>query len=90
MATLTHASGFISSDHAVSHSQTGINLAAAHGALRDLLRAAIAQHGGVVDWTLDHTGWVVTLHLPEERTFCGRTLEESLAACLAWLLTPAG
>jgi hypothetical protein len=87
MATLTHASRFFSSDLAVSPSQAGINLAAEPSARRDMLRAAIAQHGGVVDWTLDHSGWVVVLHLPEERTFSGGTLEESLATCLAWLLT---
>ena len=87
MATSKHAPGFFSLDLAVSQQQTGIDLAAAQGGLSDMLRAAIVQHGGVVDLTLDHTGWVVALHLPEERTFCGGTLEESLAACLAWLLT---
>ena len=45
-------------------------------ARRDALRAAIAQHGGVIDWTVDHTGWVVTLYLPVEGMFqevCWRT-----------------
>jgi hypothetical protein len=54
----------------------------------DQLRAAIAQRGGYCDWSVDHTGWVVTLYLPQERTFAGATLEAALAACLAWL-TPA-
>jgi len=90
MATSTHAPGFISFDLAVSQRHSSIDLAAAHGALPDMLRAGIAQHGGATDVTLNHTGWVVALHLPEERTFCGGALDESLTACLAWLLTSEG
>jgi hypothetical protein len=55
------------------------------GSRRDLLRAAIARYGGYCDWSVDHTGWVVTLYLPEERTFSGRTLEDGLIQCLTWL-----
>ncbi|MGH2615956.1 MAG: hypothetical protein ACRDJC_12000 [Thermomicrobiales bacterium] len=51
----------------------------------DHLRAAIARRGGYCDWSVDHTGWVVTLYLPQERTFAGGTLEAALAACLEWL-----
>jgi hypothetical protein len=51
-----------------------------------MLRAAIAGHGGAIDWTVDHTGWVVTLYLPEERGFSGGTLEDGLLTCLAWLI----
>jgi hypothetical protein len=51
-----------------------------------MLRAAIARHGGYCDWSVDHTGWVVTLYFPEERTFSGGTLEDGLAACLTWLV----
>jgi hypothetical protein len=29
---------------------------------------------------------VVTFYLPEERPFSGRTLEEALGWCLAWLI----
>jgi hypothetical protein len=29
--------------------------------------------------TVDHAGWVVTLHYPEEQDFSGKTLEEGLA-----------
>jgi len=29
---------------------------------------------------------VVTLSLPEEQTFYGKTLEEALAWCLVWLM----
>ena len=56
----------------------------AHGGVREALRAAIARQGGTIDWTVDHTGWVVTLYLPEERAFSGSTLEDGLLACLAW------
>jgi hypothetical protein len=55
------------------------------GAPRDMLRSAIAERGGYCDWTVDYTGWVVTLHLPEERIFSGSTLEDGLLSCLAWL-----
>ena len=38
--------------------------------------------------TVDHAGWVVTLHSPEEQDFYGRTLEEAIAWCLVWLMAP--
>jgi hypothetical protein len=66
--------------------ETGIDLTTVPAARRDALRAAIARRGGVVDWTAGSAGWAVTLHLPQERTFCGGTLEDGLAACLAWFL----
>jgi hypothetical protein len=50
-----------------------------------MLRAAIAERRGHCDWAVDHTGWVVTLHLPEEQVFSGSTLEDGLLSCLAWL-----
>ena len=57
---------------------------------RDRLRSAIARLGGHCDWRVDSAGWVVTLHLPEERTFVGPTLEAALSACVVWLTpTPA-
>ena len=59
-------------------------------ARRDALCAAIAQHGGVIDWTVDHTGWVVTLYLPVEGMFSGGTLEDGLRSCLAWLVASEG
>ena len=55
---------------------------------RDRLRAAIARLGGHCDWRVDSAGWVVTLHLPEERTFVGPTLEAALSACVVWLAPP--
>jgi hypothetical protein len=51
-------------------------------ALQDALRSAIATRRGYCSWTVDHAGWVVTLHSPDEQDFCGRTLEEALAWCL--------
>ena len=67
-------------------SQAGISLTAEQGAVRETLRAAIAQHGGWIDWSVDHTGWVVTLYLPQEEIFTGPTLEDGLTACLTWLV----
>ncbi len=66
--------------------QAGIDRMLAHGGGHETLRAAIARHGGAIDWTVDHTGWVVTLYLPEERVFCGGTLEDGLLSCLVWLV----
>jgi hypothetical protein len=41
---------------------------------------------GYCSWTVDHAGWVVTLHSPEEQTLSGKTLEAALAWCLVWLM----
>jgi hypothetical protein len=35
--------------------------------------AAIARYEGYCTWSVDHTGWVITLYFPEERTFSGGT-----------------
>ena len=89
MATLSRAPRSVSPDLlTVTLIPAGSDLPIVPGAPRDTLRAAIARHGGYCDWTVDHTGWVVTLYFPEERTFSGATLEEGLTACLAWLLAP--
>jgi hypothetical protein len=55
-------------------------------ALQDALRRVIATRRGSCSWTVDHAGWVVTLHSPEEQDFYGKTLEEALAWCLVWLM----
>ena len=55
---------------------------------QDALRRAIATRRGYCSWTVDHAGWVVTLHSPEELGFYGKTLEEALAWCLVWLMAP--
>jgi hypothetical protein len=70
-------------------SQTGLDVTAEPGALREKLRTAIAEQGGWIDWSVDHTGWVVTLYLPQEQTFAGPTLEDGLTACLTWLVALA-
>jgi hypothetical protein len=56
--------------------------------LQDALRRAIATRRGYCSWDVDHAGWVVTLHSPDEQDFYGRTLEEVLAWCLVWLMAP--
>ena len=37
---------------------------------------------------VDHAGWVVTLHFPDQQNFSGRTLEEGLVWCPVWLMFP--
>jgi hypothetical protein len=37
-------------------------------ALQNALRAAIATRRGYCSWTVDHAGWIVTLHSPMSRT----------------------
>jgi hypothetical protein len=83
MATLTHdpPSAF---PGLADFLHVDVDLLGGLGARRDLLRAAIAWYGGYCDWSVDHTGWVITLYLPEERTFSGRTLEDGLIQCLTW------
>ena len=89
MVTLSPAPQSVSPDLVVTMVQTDIDLTRGPDATREMLRAAIARHGGYCDWGVDHSGWVVTLYLPEERTFSGGTLEDGLAACLAWLVAAA-
>jgi hypothetical protein len=66
----------------------GIDPALEGRALQDALRAGIATRRGYCWWDVDPAGWVVTLHSPERHEFYGRTLEEALAWCLVWLMTP--
>jgi hypothetical protein len=35
--------------------------------------------GSYFGWDVDHAGWVVTLHFPEEQDVLGRTREDGLA-----------
>lgn len=86
MATLTRTSRSMFPDLADTLIPASTDLTFMPDAPRGTLRAAIARHGGYCDWTVDHTGWVITLYFPEERTFSGATLEDGLAACLAWLV----
>lgn len=48
-------------------------------ALQDTLLSAIADRRGYLSWDVDHAGWLVFLHSPDEETFYGRTMEEALA-----------
>ena len=57
-------------------------------ALQDAVGRAIATRRSSCSWDVDHAGWVVTLHSPDEQTFSERTLEEGLAWCLGWLMAP--
>ena len=43
---------------------------------------------GSCSWTVDHAGWVVTLHAPEAQDFSARTLEKGLSWCLVQLMVP--
>ena len=86
MATLSRAAHPDLPDTLVTLTDTGGDPTRVPGAPCDMLRAAIAQQGGYCDWTVDCTGWVVTLHLPEEQVFSGSTLEDGLLSCLAWLV----
>ena len=89
MSTVTRADRCACLDHDRIRAEVRIDPLLGPSTRRDVLRAAIAQHGGVIDWTVDHTGWVVTLHLPVEGIFSGATLEEALTACLSWLVSSA-
>ena len=51
-------------------------------------RRAIATRGGYCSWDVDHAGFVLALHSPEEQDFSGTTLEEALAWYLVWLMAP--
>ena len=86
MATLSRAPHPDLPDTVVALTEAGADPACVPSAPCDMLRDAIAQHGGYCDWTVDHTGWVVTHHLPDEQVFSGGTLEDGLLSCLAWLV----
>jgi hypothetical protein len=62
--------------------QVGTNPTLEGRALQDALRQAIAHRRGSCTWDVDHAGWVVTLHSPEEQDFYSKTREEALAWCL--------
>jgi hypothetical protein len=75
-------------DLAAAVAQAGVDPTLEGRALQDALRRAIATRRGYCSWDVDHAGWVVTLHSPEELDFYGRTLEEPPAWCLVWLMAP--
>lgn len=86
MTTLSRAAHPDLPDTVVNLSDVDTDGMRAPGTSCDMIRAAIAQHDGYCDWTVDHTGWVVTLHLPDEQVFSGSTLEDGLLSCLEWLV----
>ena len=75
-------------DLASTVARAGVDPTLEGHALQDALRVAIAERRGSCSWDVDHAGWVVTLHSPDEQDFYGRTLEEGLAWCLVWLMFP--
>ena len=68
--------------------RAGVDSTLESRALQDVLRRAIASRRGYCSWDVDHAGWVVTLHSPEEQDFSGKTLEEGVAWCLVWVMAP--
>jgi hypothetical protein len=85
VATLMYESRSVSSELPDTLCQAGIELTTESGISRDALHAAIARYEGFCRWSVDYTGWVVTLYFPEQRTFSGGTLEDGLTRCLIWL-----
>src|SRR5687768_12979480 len=69
----------LSRDLAGTVAHAGVDPTLEGRALQDALRAAIAERRGYCWWDVDHAGWVVTLHSPDEQDFYGPTLEEALA-----------
>jgi phage terminase large subunit-like protein len=53
-----------------------------------LRRIPLVTRRSYCSWDVNHAGWVVTLHSPEEQHFSGKTLKEALAWCLVWLMAP--
>jgi hypothetical protein len=78
----------LAADVAGTVAPTGVDSRLESRALQGALLGAIATRRGDCSWTVDHAGWVVSLHSPDEQDFSGRTLEEALAWCLVWLLAP--
>jgi hypothetical protein len=52
--------------------------------LQDAIRSANADRGGHCRRDVDHAGWAMTLHHPEDKAFSGRTREEALV----WRMAP--
>jgi hypothetical protein len=78
----------LSRDLAGTVAYAGIDPTLEGRVLQDALRRAIATRRGYCSWDVDHAGWVVTLHSPEEHDFYGRSLEEGLACSLDWVTAP--
>ena len=85
MSTLQHDPPAVSLVLADTLSRAGIDLTTGSGVRCNALHTASARYEGFCHWSVDYTGWVVTLYFPEERTFAGSTLEDGLTHCLIWL-----
>ena len=79
--------GRLSADLAAAIARAGVDASAEPRALRDALKAAIADRRGYVAWDVDHIGWRVDLLRTDRESFHGATLEEALDWCLVWLMT---
>jgi hypothetical protein len=75
-------------DLAATIATAGVDPTLEGRALQDALLSAIADRRGYLSWDVDHAGWLLFLHFPDQETFHGRTLEEALAWCLVWLMAP--
>jgi hypothetical protein len=73
-------------DLADSSAQAGVDPMLAGRELQDALLSAVGDRRGYLSQDVDHAGWPVFLHHPEEQTLYGRTLEAALAWCLVWLM----
>ena len=90
MPVLTHDPRSVSPSLVDTLRQAGIDLTSEPGTRCDMLHAAITRYEGYCNWSVNHTGWVITLYFPEERTFSGGTLEDGLICCLTWLAQRSG
>ena len=70
--------------------EAGIDPTLEGPALQEALHRTIALRRGCCSWQPIHTGWVVTLHYPESRTFFGLSLEDALAGCLLSVIAREG
>ena len=75
----------LSADLAAAIARAGVDPTAEPRALRDALKAAIADRRGYAAWDVDEIGWRVDLLRPDRESFRGATLEEALAWCLVWM-----
>jgi len=62
--------------------QVGVDPTLGGRALQDAARRAIATRRGSCSWSLDHAGWVVTLHSSDDQDFSDKTPEYCFASCL--------
>jgi hypothetical protein len=68
----------MAADRAGAVAQASVNPTLKGRVLQDALRLAIVTRRGSCSWTVDHAGWVVTLHSTEEQDFYGKTLAPEL------------